>query len=130
MNNDLISRDALIKAVEDLYEYAELGEVLDVIKEAPAVELTETEIQEILNKRCMSAVANEYLIALHGKRPRGEWVEDVEPFGYDETAVAVCSVCRHSFILDEYTLDDVRLMFKYCPHCGALMTASGNNETE
>lgn len=38
MNNDLISREDLIKAVEDLYEYAELGEVLDVIKEAPAVE--------------------------------------------------------------------------------------------
>jgi hypothetical protein len=37
MNNDLISRESLIKAVEDLYEYAELGEVLDVIKEAPTV---------------------------------------------------------------------------------------------
>lgn len=29
--------------------------------------LTEEDIQEILNKRCMTAVANEYLIALHGK---------------------------------------------------------------
>ncbi len=37
MNNDLISREALIGAVEDLYEYAELGEVLDVIKTAPTV---------------------------------------------------------------------------------------------
>lgn len=37
MNNDLISRDALIKAIEDLYEYAELDEVLDVIKKAPSV---------------------------------------------------------------------------------------------
>ncbi len=63
-------------------------------------------------------------------RELGEWVEGVEPFGYDETAVAVCSVCRHSFILDEYTLDDVRFMFKYCPNCGALMTASGNIETK
>lgn len=59
------------------------------------------------------------------KPPRGKWVEDVEPFGYDETAVAVCSVCRHSFILDEYTIDDVRLMFKYCPNCGADMREEG-----
>lgn len=37
MTNDLISRDALIKAVEDMYEYAELDEVIDVIKKAPSV---------------------------------------------------------------------------------------------
>ena len=35
---DLIDREALINAVEDLYEYAELGEALDVIKAAPTVE--------------------------------------------------------------------------------------------
>lgn len=45
------------------------------IDNAPTVELTETEIQEVLNKRCMTAVANEYLIALHGKRPQGEYVD-------------------------------------------------------
>ena len=38
MKNDLINREALINAVEVLYEYAELGEVLDVIKAAPTVE--------------------------------------------------------------------------------------------
>jgi len=51
MNNDLISREALIKAVEDLYEYAELDEVLDVIKQAPAVEPFE-KIGAICNENC------------------------------------------------------------------------------
>ena len=40
---------------------------LHIIDNAPTVELTETEIQAVLNKRCMTAVTNEYLIALHGK---------------------------------------------------------------
>lgn len=39
------------------------------IENAQTVELTETEVQEVLNKRCMTAVANDYLIALHGKIP-------------------------------------------------------------
>ena len=56
MNNDLISRDALIKAVEDLYEYAELDEVLDVIKNVPTVE----------------------------ERPEGKWIDHSEDYGYAE----------------------------------------------
>lgn len=73
MNNDLISREALKNEVDswgcndfDKYDF------LEAIDKAPTVELTETEVQEVLNKRCMTAVANDYLIALHGARPRGE----------------------------------------------------------
>ena len=33
----------------------------------PFENLTETDIQEVLNKYCMTAVANEYLVALYGK---------------------------------------------------------------
>lgn len=36
--DNLISRDALIEAIEDLYEYAEIDEVIDVIKKFPTVE--------------------------------------------------------------------------------------------
>ena len=105
MKNDLISREALIKAVEELYEYAEL----DVIKAAPTVELTETEIQEVLNKRCMTAVANEYLIALHGNRPRGKWIT---AHGNIE-----CNLCGCWFYSSE--LNDGKA--NYCPNCGVDM---------
>lgn len=69
MKTDLISREALRNEVDswgcndfDKYDF------LEAIDDAPTVELTETEIQEVLNKRCMTAVANEFLIALHMRR--------------------------------------------------------------
>lgn len=176
MNNDLISREDLIKAVEDLYEYAELGEVLDVIKEAPAVEerIDPNDIYYLCDhKRCgenfncyscnhttdirhavnfdlvefprsafferarpldntpevpsnMTLIPTAVLDDLtKTTRELGEWVEE-----FDDWPVVMCSVCRSEYCLGEMTLDDVRREFKYCPHCGALMTASGNNETE
>ena len=92
MNNDLISREALKNyARKVMYEknatnFSLLKVFDEIIDNAPTVELTETEIQEVLNKRCMTVVANEYLIALHGKRPQGKWIpvserlpDDLEP---------------------------------------------------
>lgn len=69
MNNDLISRKALKNAVEKRIWYIATAydEIMSIIDNAPAVELDESVIQEVLNKRCMTAVANEYLVALHGK---------------------------------------------------------------
>lgn len=61
------------------------------IDNAPTVELTETEVQEVLNKRCMTAVANEYLIALHNSqaRPQGEWVPVSERLPEDMQRVLI-----------------------------------------
>jgi len=163
MNNDLISREALINAIEDLYEYAELGEVLDVIKEAPAVGALDTDDEPKTSRQkraleIIDALKADRLIGYGQRgilrraildntpevpsnmtliptavlddltkttRELGEWVEE-----FDDWPVVMCSVCRSEYCLGEMTLDDVRREFKYCPHCGALMTASGNNETE
>ena len=38
--------------------------IYNIIDNAPTVEFNESVIQEFLNKRCMTAVANEYLISL------------------------------------------------------------------
>jgi hypothetical protein len=71
MKTDLISREALKTALntelKDHLLYLPIA-FKDLIDNAPTVELTETEIQEVLNKRCMTAVANEFLIALHMRR--------------------------------------------------------------
>ena len=71
---DLIDREALKKELDEYNEFAvfDCEAVRDIIDNAPTVEITETEIQAVLNKRCMTAVANEYLIALHGIRPHGK----------------------------------------------------------
>ena len=87
MNNDLISRSALKKALKSNCDLCHdkntnwcehccpLNDFEDLIDNAPTVELDESVIQEVLNKRCMTAITNEYFIALHGKRPQGEYIE-------------------------------------------------------
>ena len=112
MNNDLISRSTL---KEDLF--LKFGNqlpngLLEEIDKAPTVELTESEVQEVLNKRCMTAVANEYLIALHGKteRPQGEW-------GNWVISEIRCPNCLEYFDTDCYSTAELRK----CPNCGAKM---------
>lgn len=103
---------------------------LEAIDNAPTVKLTETEIQEVLNKRCMTAVANDFLIALQLKTMRGRWDEIREPFGWDDILSARCSVCGESYPYPEDTgFNDIVEMFKYCPNCGAKMEA-GNRWKE
>ena len=70
MNNDLISRSALLNQIDT----TDWSDVRLLVEDAPTVELDESIIQEVLNKRCMTAVANEYLIELHGKRPKGDYI--------------------------------------------------------
>lgn len=89
--------------------------ILRKIDEAPTVEITETEIQEVLNKRCMTAVANEYLVALHGGRPHGEWIiEKNSTFEFYKK----CSNCDAPA---EWLDGESQLLSNYCPNCGADM---------
>ena len=62
---------------EELKLQFSIKDIIQKIDNAPTVELDESVIQRVLNKRCMTAVANEYLIALHGKIPQGEWYENI-----------------------------------------------------
>ena len=106
MNNDLINRSDLLKEVRENKELFEKERVYleGLLLNAPTVELTETEVQEVLDKKCMTAVANEYLIALHGKteRPhfnRGElekalnyWYEHLERHSEEQNEAAWCAI--------------------------------------
>lgn len=117
MNNDLISREALKKALHNFFDGKVIDEPAYILRDvfchidgAPTVELDESVIQEVLNKRCMTAVTNEYLIALHGKGPQGEWIE-----GYhDGFTTHDCSVCG-------YSKEGTHLQYNFCPNCGARM---------
>ena len=53
-----------------------LSEVLQMVHNAPTVKITETEVQAVLNKRCMTAVTNEYLIALHQALEEKQWAKE------------------------------------------------------
>lgn len=107
----LISREALKKHKvysEERHEY-----VVPVynIDNAPTVELDESVIQEVLNKRCMTAVSNEYLIALHGNngRTQGKWIPQTD---FDGFTYWKCSECNKKNDFEK---------FNFCPNCGADM---------
>lgn len=76
----------------------------------PLENLTEADIQEVLNKCCMTAVANEYLIALHNKncKPKGKWIPRLHA---SENDIYVCSCCAKELGYDP----------NFCPNCGADM---------
>ena len=121
MNNDLISREALKEIIETYRPTPITSDYLQgknnmidyciaEINNAPTVELDESVIQEVLNKRCMTAVANEYLVALRGNgtRPQGEWIEETS--GY--YSYFRCNNCN-SYCSSVKT--------NFCPNCGADM---------
>ena len=97
-----------------------------IIDNAPTVELDESIIQAVLNKRCMTAVTNEYIVALHNKRPTGHWIKETTddlPVPFEHI---VCSNCKKEAIVDDwycYVKSD------YCPNCGADMRKEANNDT-
>ena len=116
MNNDLISREALIKAVEDLYEYAELDEVLEVIKKAPIV----TREKPILG--VVTADGSIVFKEIRDVSPRGEW-EIVNPNEPDyHKGVVKCSKCWQKYnYMDLCEIAPVKCFPNYCPNCGADM---------
>lgn len=82
-----------------------------IVDNAPTVELDESVIQSVLNKRCMTIVTNEHLRALYDIRPHGKWIED--------NGTVACSHCHAIWL---YRITD------FCPNCGADMRKEMENE--
>lgn len=104
----LIDVDALIEAVEDLYEYAELDEVLDVIKNAPTVTPT-LQLEDITDEDVAKFVmiwqrATSKGVILEPERPHGKWQ-------YMSGGYYKCNKCPC------YSLYKTN----YCSNCGAQM---------
>ena len=57
----------------------------------------------------------------------GEWRETEEPLGWEDVSTAECSVCGDSHILDDWTLDEFKRFYCYCPNCGAKMDGGKAN---
>lgn len=120
MNNDLISRSALIQHAYSAVVDGVEKDIIDLsdVDNAPTVELDEGVIQEVLKKRGMTVITNEYLITLitsNGKRPQGEWIDHSENEGYVE-----CPICGH-LTNCEGNIDELH----YCWNCGAKLQKGG-----
>jgi len=96
MNNDLISREALKKAIEE-YKYCGFyDKLIEIIDNAPTVDTTEQE---------ENAYNEGYAHGLETKRPQEEWLK------YGDHAWK-CSKCNCSVYVRTRN---------FCPDCGAKM---------
>lgn len=102
MNNDLISREALRKAVNDFYDNSFEGIVSsDLIKYAQAVD-------DLIDN------------APTAERPTGEWIyTDIEDKrkGYG----GYCSICKCNMPIFMEDWKHKYCETSYCPNCGAKM---------
>lgn len=139
MNNDLISREALKKEIEKYRPKSTVKSLfldglncmfmncISVIDNAPTVELDEGVIQEVLNKRCMPAVTNEYLIALHGKggTPQGEWIDESR----DSLLCTCCNKRVYKPFIGGFPTERSQHYYpNFCAFCGADMRKGGDDK--
>ena len=96
MNNDLISREALKKAIKKSVPYVEQERILDLIDNAPSVAQSCKKLQEVASER-----------------PQGEWT-----IGYTakQKKVAVCNLCNCISFQGKTN---------FCHNCGAKMQKGG-----
>lgn len=74
--------------------------------------LDECTIQEVLNKRCMTVITNEYFIELLRNRLRGEWkVKALSTFPQYQPDEYICPFCNTV----------VNYKTNFCHNCGADM---------
>ena len=62
------------------------------------------------------------------ERKHGEWLETSESIGWEEVGCAECSVCGKTLVLGDYTMDDIKFNYNYCPNCGSDMRERREDE--
>lgn len=99
MNNDLISREALKKAIKD-NGYSHYFEIFDIIDNAPTVE-------RVINMYPKGEVI------VQNTRPQGEWIVE------DWTKIIECNLCHGQAPICITSGEQYESNF--CPICGAKM---------
>ena len=132
MNNDLISREALKKALKSNCDLCHdkntnwcehccpLKDFEDLIDNAPTVDITEEQAIDKLHKTGWLPMHDKEMT----ERPQGEWItrHKLNSFGQD----VVCFECNKC---GEYKVPLYHLLIteplKVCPNCGANMRKGG-----
>lgn len=108
----LIDADVFKIQLENAYEYTELGEVIDMLDNAPTVE-TKT-IEE-----CIIAYGDGYETARRlYERPQGEWIKQ---YGKSYELITNEGVLVGEFTKCPKCKYDKARGSNFCPHCGADM---------
>ena len=130
MNNDLISRDALKKAIKEEICNFELpisaNEIMPIIDNAPTVEPFEPDYvgAERLKARqrgYKEGYQNGMEIGktLNPKIKQGEWIDEYWEDAYEES-YHTCSICKKDMRTTHYD--------NFCPNCGARMRKEKKND--
>lgn len=119
MNNDLISRSELKKAIKD-NGYSHYFEIFDIIDNAPTVEPIKQckYCKHCGNEDYCSNCHSDHSLFEYYERPQGEWIFE-RPNGKTYSDFVYCSECQKpkGFYLTNY-----------CPYCGADMRKGGAEE--
>ena len=128
MNNDLISREALKKDIDNLRLFKPWvrEEIKAHIDNAPTVEpekiaianvsFDENKLKEIVQTEVIDKINSGELV-LKDERPQGEWitVKQDTMLGTFEVKNKVCNKCNHA----------TKYEYPFCPWCGADMREGG-----
>ena len=124
MNNDLISREALKKALKE-YKYCGFyDKVIEIIDNAPTVDIKD-QIAGAYNEGFMCGNKEAENARTQGKwyRTQGKWYRTGQSFiDPNKFRNYGCSVCRYE--LDEHIREEPN----FCPNCGAKMKGGADNE--
>ena len=123
--NDLISRRAAIKAIDDLPNcyngYSDTYDkayIIGTLEELPSVEQKKV-VEDYCRPRNLMVVAAEDFHRLDAPK-RGKWIKDGDAY-----ALYKCSVCNDVCPAVGYAdcIPEERMykIMKYCPNCGARM---------
>lgn len=129
MNNDLISREALKKALntelKDHLLYLPIA-FNDLIDNAPTVKpekvlvanvtFDKDELARLVDERVIEPIKNGELVLQTDERPHGEWLE---PFESNGKTYHKCTHCHIS--------SELILFGNFCPNCGADMRGGEDN---
>lgn len=140
MNNDLISRKALKKAItEATYNFEQIpirvDKVQEIIDNAPTVEpekvlvanvsFDDNKLKEIVQTEVIDKIKNGELVLEAEERPQGEWIVIAED--NDGVHRICCPFC--SYEKGSNNTDTIIVTFsnfpKFCENCGADMQKGG-----
>lgn len=104
-------------------EYAVTLRDIDQAPEIDAVPMDYHErcMQSVIKKKIETEKTNRQILENYVPVAHAHWEQKEEQIGWSDETVAECSACGDSYLLGEFTFDELCDQFKYCPHCGARM---------
>ena len=124
MNDDLISREALIKAIEKA-QFEGSGYIMAIVDDMPSVQnepvciakvtFDEAKLKELTDKIAEQMRSGEIVLVTEPQTKKGIWINHRNDYGHN---IADCSECGKTTQWHDEDEDGIP---RYCWYCGAKM---------